>query len=558
MAHLIRMPRAAWRRQPQGAVEVNWADLLTAQLHYAVFNNYEAVSRTTPGLTPVSVGRYGKTTRGVLYYRAACDVRDVSLVSHMRVTSDNSDYAGLVWGFYASSSDSSQIGVGIGQLAGSGSPDVYGVNRDNGVSAPMLEQDLSLPYEAIWGVVGTIGDGGGDVLCYKNGQYIASVGKSGYGSWGVNSSRKLEQFIPTSTGKESAFLFKWGRRLSAFEQYEIYQNPWQLFKPRPARFILIPSSGGVITLIVQDAGHSHSVEVPSLVQSHVLALADSLHGHTVDSPILSQAYALTLAAAAHAHNADNLELSQSTDLAVAESSHAHSADNITLFQAHVLNLADALHGHSADGLTLTTAGSLIVADTSHSQSVDSPSLTQASTIAVADSAHGQSVDALTLTQAHILALADSTHAHSTEAPTLSTGLSLSPADTAHSQSVDSPAVIQAHILSLSDATHGHSADAVSMGQGYSLTVAEADHGHSVETPTVSVAFILAIQDALHAQAADALALATHVTLIVSDALHAHLAGSASEIILPIGNRIFLVANEDRLFLVTNEDRLFGV
>jgi len=348
------------------------------------------------------------------------------------------------------------------------------------------------------------------------------------------------------------------RAYSKSECAELTKNPWQLFDPSPSRFYLIPSSGGVLTLVIQKATHGHSVDAPSLTQAHVLALADSLHGHSVESPILSQSYALTLAAAAHAHNANNLDLSQAHSLTMTEASHNHSAEAPLLTQAHILNLSDALHGHSAEATTLTLASSLIVAEANHTHSADAPSLTQAHTITLQDASHSHSVESIVLTQAYVLVAADTAHSHSGEAITLSTELNLAIADALHSHTVEEPRLTQAHVLSLADALHSHTAESVSMGQGYSLIVAEATHSHSVESPTVSVAFILAVQDALHSQAADALLLATHVTLIVSDALHAHLAGTATEITLPTGDRVFLVAYEDRLFLVATEDRVFGV
>lgn len=513
MAELLNMPRAAWKRQPQGAVGISRSNPITSGLSLLLpLFGSEATKNLITGenstLSSALSNIVTKDGRSLLFGTSAY----VDFVNPTSITSGSqpitiswiqeprspSGYAGLLnWKPIGASS-----AFVIFQQTGADSNYNFVVGPRVGDYTKLARFSDSIG-ELTHGkndfFVLKLPSGTGDcsdAQLWKNGVAIVRNTSTNFNNFGSNTADSskigaLDTGSDPFEGIISNFAI-WGRALSDPESMSISANPWQLFASAPSRFYLIPSEGGVITLIVQDATHSHSVDAPSLTQAHVLTLADSLHGHSVESPILSQAYALTLAAAAHAHNADHVELSQAHSLNVAESAHSHSVDNIAL------------------------------------------------------------------TQAYVLALADSTHAHSSEAPTLSTGLSLSPADTAHGQSSESPALIQAHILNLSDATHGHSADTVSMGQGYTLTVADTAHGHSVEAPTVTVAFVLAVQDALHSLAAEALALATHITLVVSDALHAHLAGSASEITLPTGDRIFLVANEDRLFLVANSDRLFGV
>lgn len=67
----------------------------------------------------------------------------------------------------------------------------------------------------------------------------------------------------------------WSRVLSDTEIISINQNPWQLFKPAPSRFYLIPSSGGATTYtttlsidaLIQRAGLTQSTSIDALLQS---------------------------------------------------------------------------------------------------------------------------------------------------------------------------------------------------------------------------------------------------------------------------------------------------
>ena len=496
MTALINLPRAAWKRQPPGHVQVNAANGLTQgliSLYHAPTDRDLVLNRQAFGYKVISPyfesrGVKSVTDRGVAAPANAAlatavngfpglKPSAVTLLQMQRFASGGTYSSAAHAGWARTTLTGYNLGVR------------YSTANFNPFAGVGLEQAVSLKDDR-WHWLGVSNNSTGQAIAWKDGRAVVTNNSAAAVSYSGLTSGYDAFYVNTSV--PCVLSAVWNRALSAEEHAELYKNPWQLFQSAPSRFYLIPSSGGVLTLIVQNGSHSHSVDAPSLIQAHVLALADSLHGHSVESPILYQAYALTLAAAAHAHNADNLNLSQ------------------------------------------------------------------AQSIAVADTAHGHSVDSIALTQAHILATADTAHSHSAEAPTLAAGLSLSPADATHGHTADTPALIQAHILSLSDATHSHSAESVSMGQGYTLTIADTAHSHTAEAPTMTVAFVLAIQDALHSQAADELSLATQVTLVVSDALHAHLAGSASEITLPTGDRIFLVAHEDRLFLVANSDRLFGV
>jgi len=560
MTALINMPRAAWKRQPQGSVAIDRHHDAASCLVYAAVGG---PSRNIVTGEKESVFGSIVTTVNAAGY-AAYNNSGENYIGFPTVALTNFSILAVAQSRSLSTyqqifADDNQVVLRIFQFRTTDSAQLQFIRfHGGGVASATSSATLSagVPYSAMaWSTATECGAMLKDSLATAEIYSPVAFTSSSNTNWFVRVDNFTNREISTA---DLMLRCVFSSALSLPLRQSLVENPWQLFTSVPSRLYLIPSSGGVITLIVQKATHGHTVESPSLTQAHVLALADSLHGHTVESPLLSQAYALTLAAAAHAHTVEAPGLTQAHSLSVAEASHNHSAGNVSLFQAHILNLSDALHGHSAEAPTLTMAGSLLVADANHPHTVDAPALTQAHTITAQDAAHGHSVDALTLTQAYVLAPADATHGHLVEAPTLSTELNLLVADALHSHTVEAPGLTQAHVLSLADSLHAHTVESVAMGQGFVLLVADASHGHSAESPMVSVAFVLAIQDALHSQAADQLALATHVTLIVSDTLHTHLAGTASEIILPTGDRIFLVATEDRLFLIATEDRLFGV
>lgn len=596
MAELIGMSNAAWKRQPSGAVQMNVRSSLCDKMSFLSLpgQSKPVVYTNQIGLYPAEMNAPLFSGDRVVSTSGPGADNSVNVISFFRKNSANDAYVAVPANsnysiIIALDAYGTVVGANPGFIRKSdfvimqGSTGKLWVRYSNSDFYSASAINLTKPLVLVVSFTS-----GQKVAAAINNRIVinAATDKTTANLTGIGGFNSLGMNTATEKVLGSYLLFAVTHKAySEYEMLDLQSNPWQLFTPAPSRFYLIPSSGGVITLIVQSASHSHSVDAPALIQANVLSVADALHGHffignnpddalqetgdriltEAGDPLawqesdlaLSQNWNLTVAEAAHSHTAESPALTQANTIAVAESSHSHSVESPVLFQAHVLSLNDALHSHSADPVTLTVAGSLAVADASHSHSVDAPSMVQANTLTIADSAHSHSADALTLTQAHVLALADATHDHSADNITLSTELNLTVADALHSHSVDVFGLTQAHILAVQDALHGHTVESVTMGQGFALIVADAEHSHSADAPTVSIAFVLAVADALHSQAADELALATHVTLIVSDAFHAHLAGSASEISLPTGERVFLVASEDRLFLVAAEDRVFS-
>ena len=411
-----------------------------------------------------------------------------------------------------------------------------------------------------------------DVAIGEIGQYIAFpfwlgrvayTGVSGYLNCSISCVYYTESIVPDALLRDFS------------------SNPWQLFRPAPSRFILIPSSGSVFSLIVQDCAVANTFDAPFLTQAHVLALADVLHVSTIDQPSLSSAYALTLAAAVHNVVVDTPNLTQSNTLTVVETNQDIVVDTpnltqsqiieiaeinqdviidgLTLTQAHVLTLENTLYGVLSEELTLAVAGSLIIADSSHSIAIDVPAFTQSNTITVADTSQSTTINgALGLTQAFVVSVADTAQSLTLDAPTLSTELNLTVSDSVSSVALDAPVLTQAQILALAELLHSTTVDSFVLGQGFTLVVAGITQEVVYDAPVLTQSFVLAVLDALHNQVFDVLNLAMHLTLVVSDALCTVLVGTASEISLTPQFRVFLVQAEDRLFVIFPEDRTFGV
>jgi hypothetical protein len=134
--------------------------------------------------------------------------------------------------------------------------------------------------------------------------------------------------------------------------------------------IAIAPSSGAITLVVQDATHSHSAETPALVQHHVLIANEAAHAQAAEVASLTQVHNLVVQETAHAHIAEQATLLQASALAVDDATHSQSAESPALTQVHVLAADESSHSQSADAPPLLQVHNIIVADAAHSLSSD--------------------------------------------------------------------------------------------------------------------------------------------------------------------------------------------
>ena len=570
---LINMPRAVWKRQPQSVTLKNYRLVAEGSL---LFKGGDGVTYSGSSIRATQQDGVVDAFDGTADYRElvapeASNPTKSSCVVRFRVNAAPSGDSGavvsrhhageLIW--IGSSGVLAVFDTTTGWIYG-GLPAEYGLGRWMTV-AFSVESNVRMKG---W-VDGHLFC---DVAIGEIGQYIAFpfwlgrvayTGVSGYLNCSISCVYYTESIVPDSL-------------LSDFSS-----NPWQLFRPAPSRFILIPSSGGVFSLIVQDCAVANTFDAPFLTQAHVLALADVLHVSTIDQPSLSSAYALTLAAAVHNVVVDTPNLTQSNTLTVVETNQDVVVDTpnltqsqiieiakinqdviidgLTLTQAHVLTLENTLHGVLSEELTLAVAGSLIIADSSHSIEIDVPAFTQSNTITVSDTSQSTTIDgALGLTQAFVVSVADTAQSLSFDIPTLSTELNLTVSDGVSSVTLDVPVLTQAQTLVLAELLHSTTVDSFVLGQGFTLVVADTAQEVVYDTPVLTQSFVLSVLDALHNQVFDALNLVTYITLVVSDVLCAVLVGTASEISLTPQSRVFLVQAEDRLFVIFPEDRTFGV
>lgn len=230
-----------WDSQPQGPAEIDWSNPITSGLDYACVDGVDLVAHARFGAS-VGVGRLGRTQRGVAPYKATADVADCTIIAHHRYSSDNGDYSGVVFGYYTNASNSAQLGIGFGNIGGSSTADVYAVNRSNGSGVTTLIADQT-SVDAVLAIRGTMGSATAAQWFLNGAKQGTTIARAGSAGYSANTNKKFEVMLATSTGKESAFAYKFGRLLTDNEVLSLSQNPWQIF----ARRIFIPIAAASAT-----------------------------------------------------------------------------------------------------------------------------------------------------------------------------------------------------------------------------------------------------------------------------------------------------------------------
>ena len=259
MANLIGMPRAAWRRQPQGPVELDRKNTLSNNLfflfHYGMRSNYDVVSRQLLGITNTTFSANVKgiiatqTDRNLLSgfqpielsagqgFTLCCAANPVASGTRMSLICQRP--SGLL--------DDVQLRANSDATGSAGSGGLWAIRTDRGGDTAT---NYCYAANAVNGAMNFYA-----FVCnalvfnlYING-VIATASSSVISSDAIAKSNLCIGGLSDSTAIPYAgsrfFDAAWGRSLSAVELKSIYENPWQLFKPRIARFILIPSSGPV-------------------------------------------------------------------------------------------------------------------------------------------------------------------------------------------------------------------------------------------------------------------------------------------------------------------------
>ncbi len=250
MAILIGMPRAVWKRQPQGQIDIDLNNPLTKNLKKAfvfngiksnIVNRNEVYDHVFGAFTGLGTERALYITGSNNFTAASIDSIGVGYNSFSIATSwfflSITDILGK-WNAYSIPGTSQQI-----------------LLRNNTASffvkdyADINTATATGPFTIPTGVTVSLccSATGGSIFSGVNGVYGAGASLSG-------------PYIPPNTDKFSLvgrahnqiastgycrYFYFWDSFLTEAMSKEIHINPWQIFKPRIARFISIPSTGTV-------------------------------------------------------------------------------------------------------------------------------------------------------------------------------------------------------------------------------------------------------------------------------------------------------------------------
>lgn len=169
-----------------------------------------------------------------------------------------------------------------------------------------------------------------------------------------------------------------------------------------------------VTLVMDDAFHGLTSDVPTLTQKHTLVSIDAFHGLISDEPVLTQKHILIVVDTAHGQTADgDLTLTQKSTLVVNDTAHALTSDNTILTQLHNLAIQDAFHGLISDNVNLTQKHDLVVSDTVHSHTADGNLILVESggstVLVIQDAFHGMISDNIAITQKQVLVVQDAVY-----------------------------------------------------------------------------------------------------------------------------------------------------
>lgn len=177
------------------------------------------------------------------------------------------------------------------------------------------------------------------------------------------------------------------------------------------------SSG--VSITPNDTSHTHTVDSPTLTQTHVISPNETNHSHTVDSPTITQVHVITPNATEHTHTAESPTFTETYALTVQSTEHSHVADSPALTQTHEISPNATEHIHTVDSPTVDEIGTVYPNNTEHTHQADSPALTQTHVIVVADTSHSHTADSPALTQVHVISPNDTEHGHEADSPSVS-------------------------------------------------------------------------------------------------------------------------------------------
>lgn len=539
MAHLIRMPRAAWRRQPQGAVD------LDARWDANGVKNWTLPTQFGPGFVSSSVG-LRPVTQGL-----ALDFNDTNI--YQRFT-DRLDYSrGEVSGFvfidplvaYAFSGQQ-----GFGTYFSTRTFGNHGWSFSDAylrASAPgnevseikftiqgVADYPVTLPNGTLPALLGprTVGfraKSGAPLDFFVDGIKYARSGNIGTVVAG-------DAFIVGKQGPFDSTLNFYGQPMllavvadrfwdeSAFTQ--LHQNPWQLFRPAPTRFILIPSAGGGsynMTSVVASASSTATAAVNLLraFQSTVASLS------ATSAPSLSNLVSLLSPILSLSGTASStLTISRTLDSAA----NSISSTNDAAIQIHRA-LQSAITGTSStpDTVTLSVAGFIALLSTVASQSsVATPNIIiQRDMASAVASASSTSTAALQI-QRDLLSSLNSTSATATVTLNTTTIIALASAVSSGSLTPNAACTIARALSSVVASTSSTADSAVDVQRNLLTSVASQSE---TSIALLEALNLIALAGAINSQSSTATPTLDVARALVSDVLSASVTATITPAVL---------------------------
>lgn len=566
MTALIRMPRAAWRRQPAGKLEINGRNPLANGL-IRVFgislDGYEAVGKARSAVLQSSNASF--TSEGMQFATASYSLGNSIAAGNLSevYSTDTLSVFSLATPSALTARSSlwsieSAVCVGMGYsspgMVFSYSGTGYTFESIPGFFGVGLPIKVGFTYDNLLTA--------GRSSFYKNGSLVLRTNPTASGQLPASG-----VFYIGGIGSGSVSTWKgvialtlvWKGALSDSAHAEIAANPYQIFAPRPARLILIPSSGS---------------------SEWTLAISNSYHPHNASNAMLSQGHTLSLQTASHLQNSTSPSPSVSITLSPINAEQAQTTGAITLTQTHIIVINNALQQQMPSVMNLLQGYVLSLQNTHHLQLVSTPNLIQSNLLTPNSASQTTSISAVNLIQANILSINTAIQLQTATSLTLASGLVLSlnlsnqsttsttpnltqanvlaVNTSAHSQSMSTPILMQGNVLFIGNGIQSQLADTVTLSQGMFLQLQAATQTQATSSITVSAGLVLHVLNTVHSHNTELLNLSTHITLVVSNALHRLYSLQTGFSTLLTTGSVLVIQAEDRLLLVMEEDRSLSV
>ncbi len=240
--------------------------------------------------------------------------------------------------------------------------------------------------------------------------------------------------------------------LSDSELIAYTENPWQLFNPRPARFILIPSSGGIY-ITPAALSHTSELEQPVATQDHLLVANGLGHNQSLGGSSLVQHNSLAPSHLQHTSTLSEPSIVQANSIIAAGLMHQQNLNTAVLVQASVIAPTEILHTQTLEGATIQVAGALIPDGLAHQQNINQPAVVQTHVITPGGLEHSHELTLTQLSQSTILLADNLIHFHPVESAALSIGLSITPDGLIQVQTLENSSLAQANIIFSNSLSH---------------------------------------------------------------------------------------------------------